>query len=251
MKSKLLILFSILLLLSCSSINKAATNNQADEKKEQKIEWNKNLTSLELEGTVSFENPNMDQSAKIVMMIGGDDSLSATVYGPLGITVGKIYINPETFIFYNALKDEAYEGNPKDAAYFLLHKSVDYRSLIRLFRSDFLNDPTEYKYVANKTGTFYAFTKDTSFNELVKVNDKGKMTNVQIKTKNGELTADFLLKDYTNETEFQIAEAIQITIPPLKTTASFEFDKIRMNETFSKPFSFTLSKYSKVKRITK
>lgn len=246
MKNILVIPFICMIFVFSTNLNFAKNEN-----KTHKLSLNNSIKTLELEGEVNFSNPNIDQSGKIFIMIAGEDSLSASIYGPLGITVAKVFIDSSKFIVYNALKDEAYEGNPQNVLSKFTKTQIDYKSLFRLLRCDFLHNPDDYKYFDNNKNPFYAYVKDSLRNELMKVNDKNKISDLQIKKKAGELEAEVFFKNYTDDTQFQIAELLQIKVPKLTTNVEINYNKIRINEKFTKPFTFSLSKYTKVIKISK
>ncbi len=71
------------------------------------------IVSLDMATNLTASINGSVNSASANIYVGGTDSVSMLVRGPLGITVGKLYANPQYFMFYNAFGSELLEGIPR------------------------------------------------------------------------------------------------------------------------------------------
>ncbi len=80
-----------------------------------KLEVNRRrIKSFEGSGTISVKNPQMNNSAAFRIVLQKPDSIYLEILGPFGIELAQALVTKSNFIFYDALKNTAYEGKVDD-----------------------------------------------------------------------------------------------------------------------------------------
>ncbi|HYF02879.1 MAG TPA: DUF4292 domain-containing protein, partial [Patescibacteria group bacterium] len=95
------------------------------------------IYSLDMATQLTASISGSTNSANANIIIGGRDSLSMTVRGPLGIVIGKLYSNPQYFLFYNALGNEVLEGAPRaESIAKATQMALSYNDIMYLMRGE-------------------------------------------------------------------------------------------------------------------
>ena len=80
-----------------------------------KLEVNRRrIKSFEGNGTILVKNSQMNNSASFRVVLQKPDSIYLTIFGPFGIELAQALVTKSNFIFYDALKNTAYEGKVDD-----------------------------------------------------------------------------------------------------------------------------------------
>ncbi len=80
-----------------------------------KLEVNRRrIKSFEGYGTIAVKSPKLNNSANFRVIIHKPDSIYLSVMGAFGIELAQILVTNETFVFYDALENTAYEGIPSN-----------------------------------------------------------------------------------------------------------------------------------------
>src|SRR5690606_30233675 len=107
MKKILIIILISFVAFSCKTTKKIT--EQFDETKLLPF-YNKDLTSLKIEGNMDVNMPDNEASASMEVNILKLDELKMNIFGPFGIEVAQMYSNQDKFVFFNMFKGEAYQG---------------------------------------------------------------------------------------------------------------------------------------------
>lgn len=121
-KAAALKLLSFLLLAGMTISSCTASKEEAKELvnipvKELKQKLNQNagmIETLEADGTISFDSPEMSNSGSFELRIKKPDSLFVKIEGPFGIDIAAALITRNDFMYYNAQENRAFTGPTTD-----------------------------------------------------------------------------------------------------------------------------------------
>lgn len=94
------------------------------------------LTSLHAEGTLSASARGARQSVTFEGNLYKRDSLYLALYGPLGITVGKLQSIPTFAQFYYVLDNTVYEGEPTRKNFMQFNIPISYNEVTTFLRGE-------------------------------------------------------------------------------------------------------------------
>ena len=240
----LVLFFSFVLIISCSS------TKQAGQLKINPFSNRENLKNITLTGTIQTNLPDMNQSAEFSLSIADDDSASISIYGPLGMMIGKLYATPGYFIFLNVFTAEALEGKPTmsnlKAA---INIPLEYSDFIRILTAAPAQDPASYILQPGRKDEKELYkSKQANFADFALINtSNGNIEQYQRKTADDKIIFTSVYEDYNKEQNHNLPKKIILQFPELKGSVVLEISKYDINPDFSKPFRFNIP--STVKRI--
>jgi outer membrane lipoprotein-sorting protein len=65
-------------------------------------------------GVINVSSPKLDAKASFEVILKKPDSLKISIYGPFGIDLAQAIVTKNSFVFYDALRNNLYEGGVKD-----------------------------------------------------------------------------------------------------------------------------------------
>jgi len=163
-----------LILLTGAFILSACSASQQEEKELQKIpvkkikqkvnEISRTIETLEANGTISFDSPEMSSSGSIEIKIKKPDTVYVKIEGPFGIDIAIALISRNEFTYYNVQENKVITGPSSDINIGAILKiKVSFDELLNSFSGSFhfddeLTDSTEaasennsYVLLVNKT----------------------------------------------------------------------------------------------------
>lgn len=234
-------------------INSCATTNinQDKIKINNKIYFGRNnLNYLFLKGNISINAPAMKQDAQYKININSVDSLSLSLLGPFGIVGAKLYANPDYFLFYNVLQDEAYQGKPTSYnMYSLISVPVSYKDLLSIIRNDFYS--SEKKYTISENNENYILYLYNSINDSTNnYYHYSKLNNaVELYTKinkDNDTLVSISYKEYKNTDNINFPRKILMNFHKANVLIKMSIDDIIINQESNKQMIFSISKSTKI-----
>lgn len=123
-KYKRIFVYSILLLITISCFSCTATNGGEAEDTQSKAvlispgelkykinEHSARLTSLDCEGDLNIDSPELNSSGSITLSIFKPDSIYSKIEGPFGISIAQFLFTRNNFIYYNIRENTVYKGS--------------------------------------------------------------------------------------------------------------------------------------------
>jgi outer membrane lipoprotein-sorting protein len=112
------VLFSALFYFSCSTSNGGEVDDtqakalllSPGELKGKINEHSARLTSLDCEGDLSIDSPDLSSSGSITLSIFKPDSIYSKIEGPFGISIAQFLFTRNNFIYYNIRENTVYKG---------------------------------------------------------------------------------------------------------------------------------------------
>jgi len=117
MYKSILILLASLIITGCA----AKTNVVADLKTissrdllAQNENWQKSFSTLKGSAKITLDSPQFSGNFGADILLNNSDSLLVTITGPLGIKLGRAFVSPNRFVFYNQMMNQFMTGSLED-----------------------------------------------------------------------------------------------------------------------------------------
>ena len=246
MKKIFFYILIFLTLISCSQVKNIEKNVEKSDSASDYKFWDKELINLTMNGSINSTINGESLSGQFKLMIASTDSISMIIYGPLGVTVGKLFSTQKYFLYFNVLNNEAIEGTPsEDNLNKALQLPLSFSEIVRLFRSETPGDPNDFikdnTFESNSETLFKNLSKHEKV-EFALFSENKNLNQYQQKMKNGKLILNTYYQDYRNFNDFNLAQIIIFKFPEMNADINIRIEKYSINEKFEKPFSFSLPK---------
>jgi outer membrane lipoprotein-sorting protein len=138
----LLVIFSY----SCSSTNGGEVDESQSkavllspgELKEKINGHSSKLTSLDCEGDLNIDSPELNSSGSITLSVFKPDSIYSKIEGPFGISIAQFLFTRNNFIYYNIRENTVYKGSSTQLNIGVLLKiKLNFDDLISGYSSSF------------------------------------------------------------------------------------------------------------------
>ncbi|HOQ49012.1 MAG TPA: DUF4292 domain-containing protein [Candidatus Kapabacteria bacterium] len=244
MKKVTFILLLITLLAGCKSV-------KLDEKQETEHIFHlqrKNIDYINIKADFKVEFPDFNQSFSSDINIAGYDSLNMTIYGPFGITVGRLYADKKEFVFYNVFENSVIQGNSYAKSFEKALKiNLSLPDLISVLVNEVMGNAEEYKkYEERKESVVYAKRTDYSIDFIEYSHQKNGILRYQRKDEANEKIFDVLCEDFETTKSGVFAKVINIQIPEHKGQMKISFDKIVVSPNKIEQFRFKVPGSAKI-----
>ncbi|MCX6164472.1 MAG: DUF4292 domain-containing protein, partial [Ignavibacteriae bacterium] len=148
----LIIIIILIISYSCSSTSGSKSENTQSnavllspgELKAKINEQSSRLTSLDCEGDITIDSPELNSSGSVTLSIFKPDSIYSKLEGPFGISIARFLITRNNFIYYNIRENYVIKGpsTPLNLGS-ILRLKVNFDDLICGYTSTFyFNDTT-------------------------------------------------------------------------------------------------------------
>jgi outer membrane lipoprotein-sorting protein len=206
-----LIIFFLIISYSCSSTSGNEVENTQSkvlllspaQLKAKINEQSLKLTSLDCEGDLTIDSPELNNSGSVILSIFKPDSIYSKLEGPFGISIACFLITRNNFIYYNIRENYVIKGpsTPLNLGS-ILRLKVNFDDLLCGYTSSyFFNDTSSANSVvlidnnfyvlkiseAEQTKTYWVNTTNY-YVEKYEINDKSGKTKLQIQYSDYELT---------------------------------------------------------------
>ena len=200
-----LALFSTLLFESC--VPSKPTNDVeilSSERLINKLEVNRRrIKSFEGSGTITVKNPQVNNSASFSIVLQKPDSIYLTIYGPFGIELAQSLVTKNSFVFYDVLKNTAYEGSvTDDVLRDIFRINLSFNDLLDAFigsvnlTENLYKPPTKYDVIYDKYVITYVDSNSLKTSEYeVDVRELG-ITKYLLKNRSGEVLLEGKYSDF-------------------------------------------------------
>jgi len=205
---KIFLAFSFLLVLIFESCVPSKPTDDVEilssERLINKLEVNRRrIKSFEGNGTILVKNPQMNNSASFRVVLQKPDSIYLTIFGPFGIELAQALVTKSNFIFYDALKNTAYEGNVDDEVLRDIFRiDLSFNELLDAFigsvnlTNNLYKQPTNYEVVYDKYLITYVDSASFKTSQYkVDVRELG-ITEYLLMDKNGDVTLEGKYSDF-------------------------------------------------------
>lgn len=254
MKNYIYLLF-VIVIISCSSVKEqtqddSTTIDSHEEKMVIDIS-NSYVKRMEFEADIQTKSSLGDYNLTGEFKIENNDKISITIYGPFGITVGRIYSDTNEIRIHNAIQNIYYVGKPSEDNIFKISgMNLSIKGIINLIRSEPIYINTEY--FVDKTfkdGTLLKRVDSRNFADFVLLNSNYSIKEYQRKDSKNETLVRALLDDYSNTKNYKLAKSLNITLPSNNLFFKYLTNNIKVNSDAASPDEFSIPKNARVINI--
>lgn len=249
MKYLFIIFFSILL-ISCSGTKESTREDIKDKLKGR----HEGIKTLGATGSVMMSFPDGSNSGRFKLSSTGADSILFEIFGPFGITVGKLYARSDYFLMLNSFNAEAYEGIPdEENLKGALNLPVSFYDFIRLFRNETPGEPVDFELHSQNSDikdALYRNRRSRNYAEFALFSKEQNAIVQYQKQMEGEgMVLNAFYSDFADYGGYRLARKIVYRFPKQDGSITFNIDKYLVNESYSSPFVFSLPSSIKPKKI--
>lgn len=245
---KILIILSIGLLYSCSSV----------KEKENIISTNfrqlNELTpkNLEFSGKVEIDFDGQNISLNTDIYSASSDSVLMILKAFMGIPAAKVYVDPTSFLAYNALENKAFYGEPsKENIAKAVRIGFSYDDMLSMLRNEpnILMDYKVNESESSKEETlYYRYFKD-DYIEFVKYDvTNNYISQYQQKSTENEILLNVFFEEPKLVGKRNMPHKVTALLPATEGSVKFRFEEIKSVDKFDKEFNFSIpASVSKIK----
>ncbi|MBX3044361.1 MAG: DUF4292 domain-containing protein [Candidatus Kapabacteria bacterium] len=237
--SKICLIFIIICLIfaSCTSVKKTGSDISGISLKELNTELKKLEASCIINSTMNNQTFNF----RIKINIAGVDTVSMTVFGPFGITVGRLYSDLNRFRFHNIMENSLYEGSPtEENIKKATNLSISVKDLLSLFQGKTPFKIKDYSLLEETGNEFILKRVDASnFGDFAVINKNDlKLVRYQRKDKGNVLILDSSFDKYKTSGEVSIPGSLNFAMPTVDGKMIIEIESFKINESAASPVKF-------------
>lgn len=200
----------------------------------------------QFQGKITISMSGMHLIAQFSAKLAGEDSASISFYGPMGVILGKVFANKDTFMFLDVINNWVVTGIPtRKNIYKCSQIPLNFIEFVRLFRGELpipIDSLTQQEIENNPEKALYR--KITSqFVDFYLVNTKtNKLHQFQKKLLDGRLLLTLIYPEYWENDGTLFPKKYQMQAPDRNGIVTLEIEKMNRVEEFTHPFSFDIPK---------
>lgn len=229
MKKIILIISLIALFVSCKTVEKPKEIIKIDNLVKQNFSEN-----VFIRTKIKPEFPEMSQSFTANININGLDSIGVNIYGPFGISIGRLFATKDEFIFFNTFENSIYKGKPNaENLKKVTGLDLDYLDLIKILRLSVPAKLDEFRLDSSYSSEGkMLFKRIHTFPEFILYSGSiGKITQYQRKNSSNENTMTIAYKDFKS---FEIGEKpaeLLVSLPHANGQIKLNIDEYKIENT--------------------
>ncbi len=207
------------------------------------------LNSLKAEGSMAIKTPALSQRVTFDGGIFKRDSLLLNLYGPLGITVGKLQSTSAFARFYFALDNSLYEGEPSRENF--LRRAflpVSYDEIVTFLRGEVLGGFTGFNIIqnANLAPDEVALVRqqDSTVERVLFSTTEQAVLEYQRKSKSGDQLMLVRYSNFITTNGVRVAQDYSVQLPPQQSSFQAQCSSMEANV----PMKYTFSPSSSAVR---
>lgn len=201
---------------------------------------------MNFSGKISISMSGLNLTAQFSAAMVGEDSASLSIYGPMGVILGKIFANKNYFAIYDVMNNWAVVGNPtRDNIFKASQVPLSFTDFVRLFHgeipvdSDSLRKQSEQ---SNPEKTLYYRVNKEFVDFYLLSNITGKLVQYQKKSLDGRVVLNLIISEYMEFEGELFPKKYLMHVSDRNGNLTMEIEEIRSESNFSKPFSFAIPK---------
>jgi len=208
------------------------------------------IQSIQGEGRISVETPEIAQSGAFILTLRKPDSVLINLQGPFGIKVGSALVTRNEFSFYNSFENQLITGSTSiENLNRILHVQLSFDDLLNIFAGGgFINEdlrsPDETRIEDDKLVFVYASHNSTRQYWIEP--SSLYIQRVQFLDRSGKVTLEQSFNDFENVDGIAMPYAIRITQPKTQQMLTLTYSDIMVNV---EQLQFTFTIPQNVERI--
>ena len=244
--------YAFLLLLLLALITSCATVPKKEKDTVSTATASKNLTviddtrfsndaNIRMRASISFKFPDMSNSASAVIEMAKKDSILITISGPLGISVGKLYANPNEFIMNNNLQSTTFTGIPTEKNIMQIASiPLSFNDLMSIFRTS--TPQNADKYIYHNELSLFQLAESELYEELIWTNLNNDISRIERKNTSGQTVIIASFTEHHTTEKYRFAQKINLNFPTMNGTVEIKISDISILQQPTNPMRFTKPK---------
>ena len=232
---KILIFLFCLIFYSCTASETVKESDITFSELKKKVNENSmKLKSLDADGEISIDSPELSNSGSITVSINKPDSVYTKLEGPFGIDVADLLITRSNFIYYKPMDNTVIKG-PSNSHYLgiIMKIKVDFDDIINAFSGKYIfNDDIYDDVKIAMTGNDYLITinKDSEIKKFWINSDNFYVTKIGSYELNGDTKIEILYENFYESNGIHFPKNITITRPKEKQSIWLTYSKEEFNK---------------------
>ncbi|MBK8552013.1 MAG: DUF4292 domain-containing protein [Ignavibacteria bacterium] len=148
MKYNLAVLFiSCLIFYSCTASDTKTVSEMSFEELKAKVNENSmKLKTLDADGEISIDSPDISNSGSITVSINKPDSVFTKLEGPFGMDIADLLITRDNFIYYKPQDNTVIKG-PSSSYYLgiIMKIKIEFDDIVNAFSGKFIFNDDQYE----------------------------------------------------------------------------------------------------------
>jgi outer membrane lipoprotein-sorting protein len=191
------------------------------------------IQSIQGEGRISIETPEIAQSGAFILTLRKPDSVLISLRGPFGIKVGSALVTRTGFSFYNSIENQLITGSTSiENLNRILHVQLSFDDLLNIFSGggfldDDLRSPDE-KRIEDDQFVFIYTSHNSSRRYWIEPTSL-YIQKIQFLDHSGKLTLEQTFNDFENVDGIMMPYVIRITQPTAQQMLILRYSDIMVN----------------------
>ena len=137
---KLVFLILGILFYSCTASENEINSDITFEELKAKVNSNsEKLSSLDADGEISIDSPEMNNTGSITVSINKPDSIYTKIEGPFGLDIADLLITRNNYIYYNVTDNRVISGiSTPNNLRIIMKVNVDFDEIINAFSGKYI-----------------------------------------------------------------------------------------------------------------
>jgi hypothetical protein len=191
------------------------------------------IQTIQGEGRISVETPEIAQSGAFILTLRKPDSVLINLQGPFGIKVGSALVTRTGFSFYNSLENKLITGSTSiENLNRILHVQISFDDLLNIFAGggfldDDLRSPDE-THIEDDQFVFIYTSHNSSRRYWIEPTSL-YIQRIQFLDRSGKLTLEQTFNDFEDVNGIAMPYAIRITQPKTQQMLTLKYSNIMVN----------------------
>jgi outer membrane lipoprotein-sorting protein len=201
------------------------------------------IRSLQGEGRILVETPDIAQSVSFILTLRKPDSILVRLEGPFGIRVGSALITRSEFFFYNSLQNKLISGSSKsENLNRIFHVQLGFDDLMNFFSGGTFLDgdlraPDETRI---ENGQYVFVYKSDSADRMYWIDPNTYLIRkMQYVDHSGSLILEQTFSKFQRVSGIEMPYEIRVLQPKTRELVALAYSDVSVN-TESNPFTFTI-----------
>jgi outer membrane lipoprotein-sorting protein len=209
-------------------------NLRADEVFALVAERNRAISTLRGDGSITIESPERSNNGGFDLNLRKPDSVRVELSGPFGIKVGTLMLAREHFIFYNALDNKAFIGEPDgETLGAMFNLTMRFDEILKAFTGE-LGDAAatdSLERFAVEEGQYVAVYRGAGKRKEYRVDgDTFVVTSYRVTGADGAPEITALASDVDLAGGTAMPHLVRVIFPAERRSITITYDDIKVNE---------------------
>lgn len=211
-------LLAALIFYSCSASDSSKNSDMSFEDIKVRVnESSERLLSLDAEGEISIDSPELSNTGSITVSINKPDSIFTKLEGPFGIDVADLLITRKDFIYYNVRDNKVIRGvsSPSNLRY-IMKVNVSFDELINAFsgKYTFTDDDYEDAKVSTEGNDYVVSLKSGKESRIFRIDKKSFfVTKIGTYDEKGNTKIEIIYENFYEKDGIYFPKNISISRP--------------------------------------